>query len=478
MLKPSNGTDLSMSASNQHVNSNNTTPPPVQDKVQEGEAGAGNEIAGYIFMCNAETKPECFVYRVFGVPASRIGVIQRIKPNTKLFLFDFDAKLLYGIYVAESSGNLAIEPYAFGGRFPAQVKFTIARDCLPLPELAFKDAIKENYYSVSKFKQELNGWQVNELVSRFRPIFAPSSPKQSSLAFHGGVGNLYHKYMEPSQQVTSNGSAPEAPQVALARGYFGQNQMTGFTMAPPSSMLPQTLSASHWVAVAAKAPTSEGQVMSLRNESGVRHARVSYNSSDTRGVGYGHQIQGYPDSSKAVSGITDQAVNGRPVHAYETHPQSASPLIQSGTTYQGVYNTSMPVYETHLHPPNSYYTQTQGVSTVPQTPIPGSNGLNVVDSYSYYNSQVFPAPMSVVHGDVHLSQTQPSVNSGVGVDNSYQYYYGTDAASLTYDYGNQMYYSAYQPAAVTNVQDVSSNPAPVPVPGSEMYQTYWTAPPV
>ena len=121
MLKPSNGTDLSMSASNQHVNSNNTTPPPVQDKVQEGEAGAGNEIAGYIFMCNAETKPECFVYRVFGVPASRIGVIQRIKPNTKLFLFDFDAKLLYGIYVAESSGNLAIEPYAFGGRFPAQV---------------------------------------------------------------------------------------------------------------------------------------------------------------------------------------------------------------------------------------------------------------------------------------------------------------------------------------------------------------------
>jgi hypothetical protein len=80
-------------------------------------------LAGFIFMCNRMTKPECYRYRVFALPAGRRHIVERINPGTYLFLFDTDVKLLYGTYLATSTGMLNIQPSAFGGRFPAQVSF-------------------------------------------------------------------------------------------------------------------------------------------------------------------------------------------------------------------------------------------------------------------------------------------------------------------------------------------------------------------
>lgn len=78
-------------------------------------------LSGFIFLCNQTTKFECYRYRVFGLPFGRKEVVEDIKPGTKLFLFDYELKRLYGVYEATSTGNLNLEPKAFGGKYPAQV---------------------------------------------------------------------------------------------------------------------------------------------------------------------------------------------------------------------------------------------------------------------------------------------------------------------------------------------------------------------
>ena len=64
-------------------------------------------------MCSGETKPE---YRVFGLHRENLDIVLKIKAGTKLFLFDFGVKRLYGIYTAVDD----LEPAAFHGKFQAQ----------------------------------------------------------------------------------------------------------------------------------------------------------------------------------------------------------------------------------------------------------------------------------------------------------------------------------------------------------------------
>ncbi|GAB2274380.1 hypothetical protein Dimus_009143 [Dionaea muscipula] len=123
---------------------------------------------GMIFMCSSKTKKDCYLYKVMGLPASKKDVVSKVYKGMRLFLFDFDLRLLYGIYKAAGPGGYNIEPRAFKSDFPSQVRFTLVEDCLPIPEEKFKKVIKDNYYARNKFNCELTSEQVKNLCELFQ----------------------------------------------------------------------------------------------------------------------------------------------------------------------------------------------------------------------------------------------------------------------------------------------------------------------
>ncbi|KAG6479584.1 adhesive plaque matrix protein-like [Zingiber officinale] len=206
---------------------------PEDNKQQPAE-----KSSGFIFMCNSRTKPECYRYRVFGLPPGKKESVEKIKPGTKLFLYDFDLKVLYGVYQADSQGALDLEPDAFGGRFTAQVKFKIDRDCLPLPEATFKHAIQENYFSKGKFSPELNPKQVHELLSLFRSVPSPLPQTPASQYVHRQRSPTHH-LPPPEPYMPSYMAHPTSPELR----YISQVSPVGdpYANAPVIPQNPQHL---------------------------------------------------------------------------------------------------------------------------------------------------------------------------------------------------------------------------------------------
>ncbi|XP_051134369.1 uncharacterized protein LOC127253697 [Andrographis paniculata] len=134
------------------------------------------ESMGMIFMCSSKTKDDCYKYRVLGLPESKKDLVVKIYSGMRLFLYDVDLKLLYGIYKAAGPGGYNIEPKAFKSQFPSQVRFTVMEDCLPLAEEKFKKVIKDNYYTKTKFNCKLTSEQVKKLCK----LFIASSKGQKS----------------------------------------------------------------------------------------------------------------------------------------------------------------------------------------------------------------------------------------------------------------------------------------------------------
>lgn len=80
--------------------------------------------SGAIFMSNSDTKAECLKRKLFGLPSSGSDFVLHIKKGMMLFLFEFERRLLYGVFRATCDGEINIEPKAFrskGKHFPAQV---------------------------------------------------------------------------------------------------------------------------------------------------------------------------------------------------------------------------------------------------------------------------------------------------------------------------------------------------------------------
>ncbi|KAM7259104.1 hypothetical protein ACFE04_014845 [Oxalis oulophora] len=152
----------------------------VNDKESSRKNNTKADTIGMIFMCSSKTKSDCYQYKVFGLPAAKKDIVLKIYKGMRLFLFDFDLKLLYGIYKAAEPGGYNIEPKAFKSAFPSQVRFEIHKDCLPVAEEKFKSVIKENYYSNNKFNCQLTSDQVKNLCKLFEA--GVQGPKSQQIA--------------------------------------------------------------------------------------------------------------------------------------------------------------------------------------------------------------------------------------------------------------------------------------------------------
>ncbi|XP_047334838.1 B2 protein-like [Impatiens glandulifera] len=121
-----------------------------------------NEVlGGYIFVCNNDTMQEDLKHQLFGLPPRYRDSVRAITPGLPLFLYNYTAHQLHGIFEATSFGGSNIDPTAwedkkFKGesRFPAQVKIRIRKICKPLEEDAFRPVL--HHYDGPKFRLELS----------------------------------------------------------------------------------------------------------------------------------------------------------------------------------------------------------------------------------------------------------------------------------------------------------------------------------
>ncbi|KAK9678084.1 hypothetical protein RND81_11G186900 [Saponaria officinalis] len=449
---------------------------------QHPRSYAGEQFAGYIFMCNTRTKPDCFTYRVFGLPASMIAVVEKIKPNTKLFLYDFEVKLLYGLYVADSVGKLALEPSAFQGRFPAQVKFSIAKDCLPLPVAAFKDAIG---YNGSKFKQDLSNEQVNKLVSLFRPINI-RIPHQEPLSFRSAARAplhdvLRHPSYHHAQEVPlpTRGAELASDPYIIYKRYLSSHSHQAYhpedieiqqhnrvryghmptispllrPLTPSRSVRSSSFTAAEWVAMASNPQTSEDQNSTVNQPSiggpGLSHGKKIDDRSGYTETGYGYHKYRYLGTHEAVSVPTEQLVPGHtqiqgdPALPHTTHSENIG--VSAVDTYPYHHNTSSAVV--------SYGQGSQPYSGYHQTPSVSAHH-EAHNPHSYKTaSQAAISEGSQPYSGYHQ---MPTYSGHQGVNNAHAYEMPSGYSQAAIPEGSQPYSGYHQTPNVTAHQEVST----------------------
>jgi len=74
------------------------------------------------FICSSKTEAECFQRALFDDMEKCWDEVKEVKKGDTFFLYNVDTDVLFGPFVAEYDGRLNLEPDAWNGSFPAQVR--------------------------------------------------------------------------------------------------------------------------------------------------------------------------------------------------------------------------------------------------------------------------------------------------------------------------------------------------------------------
>jgi DNA modification methylase len=136
----------------------------VFDKVMQKNTQEELLIRGFIFACTQKTEAECFKRFLFGTDKVYGPIVIRIRKGDLLFLNNVDTDVLYGVFKAISNGDFKIEPEAWGGRYPYQVKVE------PLGQIIKLNNAKE---ILNKFRLKRNTPLFGKKLLEFLDLFIP-----------------------------------------------------------------------------------------------------------------------------------------------------------------------------------------------------------------------------------------------------------------------------------------------------------------
>ena len=124
-----------------------------------------------------------------------------MKRGDTLFLFNFRRNRLHGVFEATGAAELSIEPYAFYGRYPAQVRVEKKIDCPWADKGALLALIKRKWIRVSGngtllFPRKLNSKFVEELYRVFLQIPPLPTMKNREPVYKAKDGHYVKSFAE------------------------------------------------------------------------------------------------------------------------------------------------------------------------------------------------------------------------------------------------------------------------------------------
>jgi len=148
----------------------------------------------FFAICTDKTEKECLEKGLFGDREWRIIYLKSIKKGDFGFLLNISKDQLLGIFAAESGAKLNIEPNAWGGEFPAQVKVKLlgklqrvngATD--KLKKIIGLRKIERDFYSYYVPSQNIYGPEITEKILS---LFDISELKMEAISYTEEVGTF------------------------------------------------------------------------------------------------------------------------------------------------------------------------------------------------------------------------------------------------------------------------------------------------
>jgi len=120
-------------------------------------------IRGFLFACTEKTEAECLDRSLFAADTVYAPIVVRVRKGDLLFLNNLDTNTLYGVFKAVSDGDMNIQPDAWKGKYPYQVKVEI---------LGEKIALKKARRILREFKIKRNTPILGKkLIKNYRCLF-------------------------------------------------------------------------------------------------------------------------------------------------------------------------------------------------------------------------------------------------------------------------------------------------------------------